>query len=655
MKVLLKLFVCFLFFIQSNIVFGDVTLPSVIGNNMVLQQNKPIQLWGWAEPGESVSIEINNNKEKAKTDDNGKWNITMPAMKAGGPFKMEIKGNNTIELTNVLVGEVWICSGQSNMEWSINNGIDDGDAVAAAADDPRIRFFDVPNVIGLKPQHDCGGSWTTCTPETVRAFSAVGYLFGRELRKELDVPIGLIAPNWGGTVAEAWTSEKTLRKLGDFNAALDAIAREVADPEAAENQYREKVQRWWSRLESMDSGIKENWASPNFDDSSWPTCTVPVGWDIDELRDFDGAAWFRTTFEITPDWTNKELTLLLGPIDDMDTVWLNGTKIGGIEEMGRWYQPREYKVAADLVKPGRNVLAVRVVDTMGAGGMCGKPEAVALRANGDGKETIELAGQWRYHTSVEMEKMPKWPRRLDNPNLPTVLSNGMLEPLIPFGIRGAIWYQGESNRTRAKQYQTLFPAMIADWRQRWGQGDFPFYYVQIAPFRYENDQGQAAELREAQMMTLRAPQTGMVVTMDIGNPDNIHPRNKQEVGRRLALWALAKTYERENIVFSGPLYKSMKIEGDRIRISFDHAEGLKTRDGAPPTCFTIAGADRQFHPATATIEGDTIVVSCAQVSQPIAVRYAWGTADQPNLCNGAGLPASSFRTDDWPRPANTPY
>lgn len=646
-------------FYGASRLIADIRLPALIGDNMVLQHGSDAPLWGWADPGEKITLEAEWLDKPVSTTaaPDGRWSAGLPTPNCGGPYRLKIVGKNAIQFTDVLIGEVWICSGQSNMEWSINHGIDNGDAEAAAANYPFIRLFDVPNAVSLTPRADCDGRWLPCSPESVRSFSAIAYFFARELHRELGVPIGLIEADWGGTVAEAWVSEPTLRKLGDFNSTLDMIAREAKHPDDAERRYQERINHWWEQVARLDSGVAKQWMAPDLDDSDWPTHLVPAAWDNDELRDFDGVAWFRFAFDLPSNWENRDLTLSLGPIDDMDSVWLNGVKIGGLEVMDQWTTPRIYDVPAETLKSGRNLLAVRVIDAMGGGGICGQPEDVALRPrDADASTPLSLAGQWRYRRGVEMQDLPMWPRRLDNPNLPSVLSNGMIEPLIPFAIRGAIWYQGESNRPRAKQYQRLFPALIADWRHRWGRGDFPFYYVQIAPYRYGEDKGEAAELREAQLMTLGVPNTGMVVTMDIGNPDDIHPSNKQEVGRRLSLWALAKTYGRENLVYSGPVFKAMKTEGDKIRLTFNYAAGgLKTRDGAPPTCFTIAGPDRQFHAATAKIEGDTVVVSCPQVAAPLAVRYAWGAADQPNLCNQAGLPASSFRTDDWPRPGNTPY
>jgi sialate O-acetylesterase len=374
---------------------------------------------------------------------------------------------------------------------------------------------------------------------------------------------------------------------------------------------------------------------------------VPAEWGATELSGFDGAVWFRKEFELDSSMAGKGLTLTLGPIDDQDITWINGNRVGATEGPGKWQAPRTYKVPASVTKSGKNVIVIRVLDTAGGGGLTGKPEQVMLKAkNGP---SISLAGKWRYKKGFDIKTMapaPTPPAGL-NAHSPSSLYNAMIAPLIPYRIKGAIWYQGESNAGRAYQYRTLFPLMITNWRNDWNIGDFPFYFVQIAPYNY-GGAPIAAELREAQFMTLSLKNTGMAVTMDIGNPRDIHPRNKQDVGKRLALWAMAKDYGKKNIVYSGPLYKSMKIEGSRIRLSFDHINGgLLAKDG-PLTHFIIAGQDKQFERATAKIDGDTIVVSSFKVDKPVAVRYGWTNDAEPNLFNRAHLPASSFRTDDWP-------
>ncbi|MFH1748201.1 MAG: sialate O-acetylesterase [Planctomycetota bacterium] len=634
----------------GEVTVGEVRLPAVIGDNMVLQREMEVPIWGWAKPGEKVWVKADwlPKPVECVTDAGGCWRVLLKTDAAGGPHKIAIMGANTIELNNVLIGEVWVCSGQSNMEWSFKHGVDNGETETAAANHPRIRLFNVKRTLSMKPEAECEGDWSECSPESVHEFSAVAYFYGRELHRELDVPIGLIATNWGGTVAEAWTSAEALAELGDFDAELKAVARERDEPGTMQKQHDRQMNSWWQAVAQRDAGSRAGWMTPDLDDADWPAIAVPGPWQTADLKDFDGIAWLRTTVNIPAAWAEQELVLELGPIDDMDAVWLNGKQVGGVARRGYWYRPRKYNVPAAAIQEGCNVMAVRVFDLAGPGGLTGKPEQLRLYPAGSEGAAVPLAGQWRYRVGASVADLPPIPPRLlVHPNLPTVLYNGMIAPLVPYGMRGAIWYQGESNRLRARQYRTLFPRMIADWRQRWGQGDFPFYYCQIAPYLYAGDTGQAAELREAQLLSLATPKTGMVVTMDIGNPRDIHPRNKQEVGRRLALWALARTYGRADLVYSGPLYKSMKVEGARIRLSFEHVGGGLVCDGDALTHFVIAGADRRFVPAQARIDGATVVVWSDAVSEPVAVRYGWGTADQPNLKNREGLPASSFRTDDW--------
>ena len=655
---------------------ADIRLPAVISDGMVLQQQTDCPIWGWADPGEVVVLGASwfHDEARATANEQGDWKTTLHTPAAGGPYTITIAseskhdggssdGTNAnsdpITLSDVLIGEVWFCAGQSNMEWPLR-WTDGAAEQIAAANYPQIRLFDVEHQIAVTPQADCRGAWRGCAPDSVSGFSAVGYFFGRELHKELGVPIGLIGSNWGGTLAEAWTSAPALRQHGDFDNTLDVLVREAREPGTIEQRGQQTLNAWWEDVRKADRGNRENWQQPDFDTADWPTMTLPQVWERSELGNVDGVVWFRKDVDVPEEWVGRDLTLELGPIDDYDITWFNGAQVGELTEPGQWITPRKYTVPADVVRKGRNVIAVRVIDTGGNGGLVGKPEQLVLRP-ADGAtdaEPISLVGAWQYRLSTPIDQMPPLPyvTRLHQ-NLPTALYNGMIAPLVPYALRGAIWYQGESNRMRARQYRTLFPAMIADWRQNWGLGDFPFYYVQIAPFNYGGDVGEAAELREAQMMTLKTPNTGMAVTMDIGNPADIHPRNKVTVGRRLAAWALAKTYGREGIIYSGPQYREMRVEGDAVRLLFDHTAGgliagKREADGSITPAvsvagFQIAGADRMFVPAMAVIDGDTVVVRSPSVTKPVAVRYAWGAAAEATLFNKADLPASSFRTDEW--------
>jgi len=500
--------------------FADVKLPAIISDNMVLQQGMQVPIWGWAEPGEKVKVSGSwqIGSWNTTTGKDGKWMVKIKPPKAGGPYKMTISGENTIALNNILVGEVWICSGQSNMEMGIGL-VTNAKQEIARADYPSIRLFHVPLRASGKPEPDVDAEWRVCSPKNIstdniwegwpRGFSAVAYFFGREIHNKLNVPVGLIATSWGGSPIEPWTPPIGFKSAPE----LKDILRQV---EQANLAYNEAVGEAMAEF--------EGW---------WPTA----------------------------------------------------------------------------------------------------------------KEAFD-AGK-----SVPLP--PAWPRHsLKSSKKPTGLYNGMIHPLIPFAIRGAIWYQGEANLSDGMLYYKKMEAMIGSWRKLWGQGDFPFYFVQIAPYRYRwglPDPYRVPKLWEAQTAVLAIPNTGMAVTVDISDLDDIHPKNKQEVGRRLSLWALAKTYGCDDIVYSGPLYKSMSVEGKKIRISFEHTgSGLRTSDGRSPSWFEIAGADKNFVRAEAKIDGKMVVVWSEKVAEPVAVRFGWHEEAEPNLINKEGLPASPFRTDDWP-------
>lgn len=624
---------------------AQTRLPAVFSDHMVLQREAAVPVWGWATPGASVSVRGDWMAEAATATASsaGNWKLILHTPPAGGPHTLTI-GDRTLQ--DVWSGEVWLCSGQSNMEWTVGTppwggrGVNDWESEVAQADFPQLRVYDVANAVAYTPRDDTSGAWQVCSPATAGRFSACAYFFGRELQRELGVPIGLITADWGGTVAEAWTSAPGLASFPEFQDALKAVQ---TASEARREPLADRQRLWWTKLLETDPGSRENWQSAS--SVGWSPMLLPATWSKDGLDQFDGVVWFRIDLSIPLDWVGHALTLELGPIDDMDTTWVSGQRVGGMEDDGRWQTPRRYEVPGELVKTTLLPVAVRVVDTGGNGGLNGKPAEMRLYPAGDESAAIPIATEWYWKRGAALSDIGAYPRDGDDPNQPSVLYNGMIAPLVGYGMRGVIWYQGESNRERAAQYRRLFPALIADWRRLWGIGDFPWYYVQIAPFRYGGDTGQAAELREAQRATLAVRNTGMAVTMDIGDPDDIHPTNKQDVGKRLALWALAKTYAKSGIECSGPLYRGMKVEGGRIRLQFDHAQGLDGH-GKPLEGFTIAGADHVFHPAAAEIDGESVLVSSPEVPKPVAVRYGWVAEAMPNLFNQAGLPASSFRTDD---------
>ncbi len=638
---------------------ADVRVPSLVGDNMVLQQGRKARVWGWAEPGERVTVTFRGEKANAVADARGRWEVFVGPHKAGGPFELTVAGRNTLTFRNVLVGEVWVCSGQSNMEWSLINA-QDGARESAAADYPFIHLFTVTKKTSDRPLEDVEGRWVVTTPKEAAQFSAVGYFFGRELHKRLNVPVGLIHTSWGGTPAEAWTSRDTLAANSTLRPILERYERQLADLPRLQQEYERRREEWASKSVTQDAGNRgepEGYARPDYAAAGWKRMSLPQFWEAAGL-DVDGVIWFRRELEVPAAWAGKDLTLKLGAIDDADTTYFNGERVGstGADTPNSWMVPRSYRVPGTLVRAGRNTVAVRVYDRVGGGGFGGGEMSLAPADKAAGN-AVALEGEWLYKEEATVPS-----RRIDwgsqpqapgpaNPNSPTVLYNAMLAPLTPYAVRGAVWYQGESNAGRAYQYRVLFPAMIRDWRAAWNEGDFPFYFVQLANWKarpQDSVDSEWAELREAQTLTMReAPNTGMAVTIDIGNPDDIHPRNKLDVGLRLARWALADTYGMK-LEKSGPLYASHKVEGGRVRVAFTHAEGLKTRDGGAPAGFYVAGADRKFFPAEARVEKNSVVVWSKDVSAPVAVRYAWADNPPANLYNSSGLPASPFRTDDWP-------
>jgi sialate O-acetylesterase len=652
-----RLIVLFSLLVVANSAHGEVRLPAIIGDNMVLQQGTKVRIWGNAKAGEHVAVTFAKKTSNIIADAQGRWQVLIGPFKAGGPYDLTVKGDNLLTIKNVLVGEVWLCSGQSNMEWPLVNTTGGAEAVAQA-NNPEIRLFTVEKHTSASPLTDVEGRWVVTTPDDAAHFSAVGYFFGRELYQHLKVPVGLINISWGGTPAEAWTSHDALLSpelkpiLDRYESSLNALPQTKAAYAQALAQWEEKN----LYIDGENKGEALGYADPATATADWTQMELPKQIEAAGLL-MDGAIWFRKVVELPAEWSGKDLVLNLPPIDDQDVTYFNGTKIGSIgrETPNSYMAPRKYVVPGSLVRAGRNVIAVRVFDSAGEGGF-GRGGPMSLGPGGAGEsQVISLRGMWDYKVELALEpKHPDWGSRpeavgVSNQNNPSVLYNAMIAPLVPFAIRGAIWYQGESNAGRAHQYRTLFPTMIRNWRSAWGL-EFPFYFVQLANWHASKalpDESDWAELREAQTMTLREPQTGMAVIIDIGDENDIHPRNKLDVGRRLAAWALAGTYG-QKMVPSGPLFDRYTVEGDKVRIRFKYGNGLKTIDGGPVKGFAIAGEDRRFVWADARIDGDIVIVSSPTVQKPVAVRYGWADNPIANLYNNAGLPASPFRTDDWP-------
>jgi sialate O-acetylesterase len=623
---------------------ADVTPNPLFADNAVLQRGMRVPVWGTADPGEVVTVHFAGQSVCVQTAADGKWLTYLAALKPSGrPRTLTLSGKNQVVLNNILVGDVWVASGQSNMERQLGlregqKPITDWEREARTANFPEIRHFGVAQTRALVPAAAVKGHWAICSPKTVTDFTAVGYFFARSLYRVRRVPIGLIHSSWGGTPAEAWTSEAGLAKLADFAQPLAEVRRLATDPAGARRDIEERLERWY-RASDPGSGASPPWSDPRLNDGSWERMVLPGNWEGAGHRDYDGTFWFRRTVVLPVDPKGADVELHLGAIDDYDTTFVNGRRIGAT---AGWDVPRVYRVPVGVLKRGANVIAVRVLDTGAGGGMWGGKDAMRLVVRrGAQVKTVPLAGAWSCRPGVSLGRSG-WPPPdyRESASAPTVLYNGMIAPLVPYAIRGVIWYQGEANVGRERQYRTLFPALIADWRRVWGQADFPFLFVQIAPFS-----GMTPEIREAQLLAWQnTKNTAMVVTTDCGDQDDIHPAHKQPVGARLALAARALAYG-EKIEFSGPVYQAMRIQGTQAVVSFAHAHGGLLAQGGPLKGFTVAGADKVFHPARAQIRGRTVVVSSAAVPRPVAVRYGWANVPDVNLFNRAGLPASPFRTD----------
>lgn len=625
---------------------ADVKLPEIIGDHMVLQRNEPVRIWGWADNKEKVTINFNNQKKIVRADKEGNWSVTLDPMKEGGPFEMTITGKNEIKLNDILIGEVWICSGQSNMEWPVSQS-NNAEEEIQNANYPNIRIFNVPRNLKLDPVKNIPeADWHRVTPETIAGFSAVGYFFGRNLHKELNVPIGLIGSNWGGTVVETWTSKESVETTGYFTDKMQML--EDMDEEELKKTMEEKVREIKENIPFKNDGLQDGiatWAANDFNDDNWKTMELPQLWENGPLPSLDGIVWFRKSIILSENQAANGATLYLSKIDDSDMTWVNGYLVG--ETLNQYSAERKYSVPADILKAGENVITIRVEDTGGGGGVWGSPENMKMTGS---NLNLSLTGKWKYQVSPKNLSLGN--SRIGPNDYPTLLFNGMIHPIEKFTLQGAIWYQGESNASRAYQYRTLFPLLITDWRKQFENPDLTFLFVQLANFQPALDEPAEstwAELREAQTMTLELPKTGMAVIIDIGEADDIHPRNKQDVGYRLSLAARHIEYG-EDIVYSGPIYESMVIDDSRIRISFKHTGSGLVADNKFGYLmgFQIAGTDKKWQWAKAKIEGDQVVVYNKHVQNPVAVRYAW--ADNPeeaNLCNKEGLPASPFRTDNW--------
>jgi sialate O-acetylesterase len=623
---------------------GQVRLPRLISDGMVLQRDARVKVWGWAAKHEKISVAFNDTVYQTSANDRGEWAIVLSDLKAGGPLTMTVSASNTITIKDIMIGDVWLCSGQSNMELPMKRVSWIYEAEILNSENPYIRHFTVPQKYNFKkPEYDLeSGGWQAASPKTVPDFSAVAYFFGKELYEKYRVPIGLINASLGGSPAESWLSEDA---LGEFPNHFEEAQKFKNDTliKSIEDKDNVRINAWYAQLHQRDEGFSDPlkpWSDPRVNTSGWSSMKVPGYWTSTELGPVNGVVWFRKEMNVPVSMTGKQAKLILGRIVDADSIFINGVFVGTTSYQ---YPPRRYDIPPDLLREGHNTLVVRVISNIGKGGFV--PDKQYELVCGDQK--IDLRGDWHLRLGARMDPLAsqtfiRWK--------PLGLYNAMISPLLNYSIKGVVWYQGESNAGRPLEYRKLLPALIRNWRSKWNGGDFPFLFVQLPNFMETKDQpaeSNWALLREAQLRTLALPRTGMAVTIDIGEWNDIHPLDKKDVGKRLSLAAQRVAYGDSTVVFSGPTYQSMKVDGNKFVIAFtNRGSGLVAR-GGELKCFAIAGADNRFVWAKAKIEKDVVVVWSDAVPNPVAVRYAW--ADNPegaNLYNAEGLPASPFRTDE---------
>ena len=653
MKVALVFFVTFQVILANLSKKASIELTSIFSDHIVLQQKTENLIWGKAEPNTNLKIKPSwGNIVNTRSNDKGNWKAKISTPEAGGPYTILISNKTERKIINdVMIGEVWLCSGQSNMQMPLSGShpIENGEEVIKSAEYPKIRMFKVEKNVATIPQNDITGDWLVCTPNTAGDFSAVAFFFGKKLYEQLGVPIGLIHSSWGGTPAESWTSLSELKTITPFENFEQKI-NELNNPTSNYNIWMNQLKKIDLKTfnENDDNLVNKDYISINYDDVHWKSMKIP-NWLSGSFQNFDGIIWFRKSFELTKIEKNETYYLSLGGIDDNDITFLNGVKIGRTQD---WTKKRNYVIPVGLLKKGKNTISIQVFDGARNGGIYGGDDFGIKK---DDEFILDLSGDWKYlpsailignnimsfTTDFSYEKMPVQEFQI-NSHLPTGLFNSMIHPLRLFSIKGAIWYQGENNVNRSDQYKSLFPAMIKSWRKNWNS-EFSFYFTQIAPYVYSGiNNSESAELRNAQNYALSLPKTGQAVTLDIGSMETIHPPKKKEVGERLAYWALAKDYEQKSVAFSGPICKVAKQNEGHVVLEFDIGAKylVEGKDGLKE--FELIYSNLDIEEVNAEIQGNTIVLENKSEIKPIAVRYAWKNGSQASLFNSENLPAPTF-------------
>lgn len=635
----------FLVIVMVTPICAQITLPKLVSDSMVLQRDVNLRIWGWASKNEKVTVRFAGKKASTTTSENGEWSVILPAMKAGGPYDMTIAGSTVHTLKNILIGDVWFCSGQSNMVHYLELHKDRYAEDISQANNRAIRQFLIPTTTNLMHPADdvTQGTWKSATPGNISRFSVVAYFFAKQLYEKYKVPIGIINASVGGTPIEAWTSEDGLKEFPSITKTI--ITNKDTGYVNTLLRSAQAVARLNSQRKIADDGLTGpiKWYDTAFAATDWHRINVPGYWEDQGIKDLDGVVWYRREIDIPASMTETSAKVELGRIVDADFLYVNGQLVGNTTYL---YPQRRYMLPKGVLKPGKNVFVIRVLNNGGKGGFVpDKPYQVS--ANG---QAIDLKGYWQYKVGEVYA-----PRENSAPfsaqNQPAALYNGMVAPVIHYPVKGFVWYQGESNTSRSEEYRKLLPGLIVDWRKKWNHGVLPFLYVQLPNFmevNYSPSESQWAMLREAQLQTLRVANTGMAVAIDLGEWNDIHPGNKKPIGERLARVAQRLAYGDKAAVHSGPIFESSQVHGNRITVTFTNTgSGLTAIDGKSLRQFAIAGNDKKFVWASASVENDTVVVWSDVIAEPKYVRYAW--ADNPdgaNLYNKEGLPASPFRTDE---------